>query len=475
MTASRPILGLIGLLLLCLLSARSGAEPVAPPKKIALIIANSTYQSAEWPALKNPVNDARLLRETLAGVGFEVQVPAINLSREALQKRLADFAALSSALPENSIALIYYSGHGIQVDGVNYVVPVNGASFLEVENAAGPGREKILSQKYVSLNHLLDSFGLARRSLGGTANILILDACRLNPLDGRTRSGSRPKGLADVPNTANSLIAFAASPGTAALDGDGGNSPYAIALSRELKQPKVPVELLFNRVTSSTLALTDGLQRPDYRVGLSGFFCFDGCDATAATAPLPQLAAAALPGREKGPAATATAFAPPQTVRVSGLTVGRYPVTQAQYRLCVEEAGCSAPEEALAEPNQPMVGVSWAGAADYAAWLSQRTGETWELPTADEWQAVFAPLAKGPRTANRRLPRIDAAAEPADQPAYVGKILEWTASCAGASAVCGVRTAMGAAYDGVGEDLMTRHEFPAEGTGKKLGFRLLRK
>ncbi len=445
------------------------------PVKLALVIANSAYEDSNWPTLKNPVNDARLLNGALTKAGFRVMTPAVNLRREQLLLAVEAFRSEVAKLPDNSIALVYYSGHGLQIDGTNYLVPVGAPSPLAFESLSGTARETALSRDYVSLNTLLNLFGAARRTQKNVANLLILDACRVNPLDGRTRSAGKSKGLADIPNVANNLIAFAAAPGTVAYDGDSANSPYATALAAELGQKALPLELLFNRVTTRTLELTDGLQRPDYRVGLSGFFCLERCTDGASLALAPPRATAPA-GRPSAPKANACPFCPdvlPVQVGNTTLAFAKAPVTLAQWRACVEELGCPELGKTDDSGNLPVTQVSWAAANQYIEWLSRRTGQSWRLPTSDEWAAAFEPVRDTTRTSGRRLMPVPAGQAGASGIGYFGQVLEWTASCGDASEPCAVRVARGATFDDDFSDLLSRQVFPADGVGKALGFRIV--
>ena len=450
------------------------------PVKIAFVIANSAYLGDDWPPLKNPAADARLLKASLEQAGFRVMRPAVNLQKTQLLQRIEEFRAEVAAVPENSIALIYFSGHGLQVEGQNYLVPVGARSPMMVDQAQGAAREKILTGEFVSLNFLLGVFGQLRRELPSMANILILDACRVNPLDGKTRSAGRAKGLADVSPVSNSLIAFAAEPGNVAYDGDGENSPFALSLAAEFKEKSLPLNLLFARARVRTMELTGNDQRPIYQDALSGMFCLETCDIQRASAiPRPPERAVGI-ARSAG--ASTSAGMPcaicPQLVAVKGakakLEISRLPVSNRQWRQCVEESSCAPIGDKDVADDLPVTGVSWVAARDFAAWLADRTGQRWRLPMADEWRAALAPVRQAPRRALRRLPAMTQAAPPADGPGYVGQVLEWTGSCPKGNEPCGDRVAMGATFDDDYSDLFEEHALPATGTGQALGFRVVR-
>ena len=492
MGAIRPwtTMRLLGAMLAFVLSHAALAQPVAArdaPVKLALIIANSGYESGDWPSLKNPVADARLLRTSLEDAGFRVARPAVNLRRPQLMTRIEEFRDEVAALPENSIALIYFSGHGIQVEGQNYLVPVGAGSFAAVEAVQGTARERILSEQFISLNTLLDVFGRLRRELPDMANVLILDACRVNPLDGKTRSAGRTKGLADVSPVSNSLIAFAAEPGKVAYDGEGENSPFAVSLAEQLKQKNLPLNLLFSQARVRTMALTANQQRPIYQDALSGTVCLERCDLGRAVAARRPPVEGSAGGETRGGAAApmqaeepGCAFCPKLVALTSGtakLEFGLLPVSLAQWQACVEESSCRAAPGADPKDDLPVTGVSWEAARDYAAWLSDRTGERWRLPSAEEWRTAFAAQKTAPRRVRRSLAPLrsgPAEAAAGDGPGYAGQILEWTGSCPDGAARCADRVALGATYDDDYSDLLAGQAFPASSSGKALGFRVVR-
>ena len=146
-------------------------------------------------------------------------------------------------------------------------------------------------------------------------------------------------------------------------------------------------------------------------------------------------------------------------------------MSAADWKACVDEAGCSPlrgqPEGGLL----PAVRVTWDGANEYIAWLSAKTGRRWRLPSEQEWRSLFAPMRANRRPGSRRLPRFAPGAAGGIE--YVGQILEWTASCADGQSDCAMRVAMGVAHDDPDSDLITRSTFPAGSAGEKLGFRLI--
>jgi TPR repeat protein len=215
----------------------------------ALVVGNSAY--SDLPALKNGVNDARLMAETLKSIGFEVTA-LFDGSKGDFERTVLDFRR--SITPE-SIVLVYYSGHGIQVGETNYLLPVD-ATVTSLAD---------LSLVAVSVDSILHQIEQSKSK----ANLVILDACRDNPLReqfARTRSIGDPevtRGLAAVRSASiGTFIAFATAPGETALDGSGENSPYSQALAETIKTPGLTVEEIFKQTRAVVLHETGGQQVP---------------------------------------------------------------------------------------------------------------------------------------------------------------------------------------------------------------------
>lgn len=234
---------LLGLLVWSLASFPALAE------RVALVIGNSAYVHA--PTLKNPVNDARDVAEALKRLGFAVHL-GTDLGTDAMRELLRDFSRDAEGA---ELALFFYAGHGLQVDGRNFLVPVDAA--LE--------RESDLDFAAVELQLVLRQ--LERSS---AHSIILLDACRDNPFEtalarsmGAARStGALGRGLAPVDSMGGALIGFATDPGAVAYDGAGDNSPFAAALLAHLETPGLEVNALMTRVRADVVAATDRLQRP---------------------------------------------------------------------------------------------------------------------------------------------------------------------------------------------------------------------
>jgi hypothetical protein len=237
-------------------SAASPERGTLRERKVALVIGNSAYETS---ALKNPVNDARAVAKVLRELDFDVLLRE-NVTSEGFTEALRTFG---SRLKPGSVALFYFAGHGMQVGGRNYLIPV-GAS---IEN------EDEVPYRAIDANQVLDKMSRANSSL----NLVILDACRNNPF---TRSfRAQINGLAHMEAPSGTLIAFATSPGSVAADGDGTNSTYTKHLLANIAVPGVPVEIALKRVREGVSRETLGKQIPWESSSIMGDFYFRSGEA----------------------------------------------------------------------------------------------------------------------------------------------------------------------------------------------------
>ncbi len=212
-------------------------------RRVALVIGNSDYATLQ--RLKNPVSDAALIQSTLKKLDFDV-IFVTNSTQESLRRSIRDFSDRVAAPGGATIALFYYAGHGIQLDGTNYIIPVD----ARIQKA----RDVVIDG--IPLGHVLSSLEDAHN---GT-NLVILDACRDNPFPTSMRGFSR--GLAQINAPNGSLIAYATAPGQASEDGDGNNSPYSRALAEQLAKPGLAIEQVFKNVRIAVSEATRGRQVP---------------------------------------------------------------------------------------------------------------------------------------------------------------------------------------------------------------------
>lgn len=228
-------------------------RPAAPQgKRLALVIGNGGYRDIS--RLPNPARDAQLVSRQLTSIGFDV-VEGIDLDHQAMRRQLTTFLARA---PQSEVALIFYAGHGMQIDGRNYLVPTD----ARIDDGD-------LSRALIELDFVLAGLDDKLR-----ANVIVLDACRDNPLAGRPgglagrsvqlRAGLAPqsKPAAGGAQGAGTLLAFATAPGQVALDGEGDNSPFSAALARHIGTPGLEIQQMLTRVRAEVVAATKGQQVP---------------------------------------------------------------------------------------------------------------------------------------------------------------------------------------------------------------------
>jgi uncharacterized caspase-like protein len=227
----------------------------ATEKRVALVIGNSSYQYAS--RLSNPGNDAAAIAALLRNAGFDVVESKYDLRINDMKRTIRDFTDMTR---DADIAVVYYAGHGIEVDGTNYLVPVNAelARDIDVEDEA------------VSLDRVLRVLDPVKR-----LRLVILDACRDNPFTNKMKRtvGSRSigRGLAKVEvQSPDTLVAFAARAGSTASDGDGKHSPFASALIKNLVTPGLDLRLALGRVRDDVLKATNSKQEPFVYGSLGG-------------------------------------------------------------------------------------------------------------------------------------------------------------------------------------------------------------
>src|SRR6201996_956129 len=241
--------------LFAILAFCAATQPARADKRVALVVGNSEYQNVV--ALANPVRDAAAIANMFKKAGFDVVDSRRDLGNAEMRRALRDF---TDKARDADIAVIYYAGHGIEVNGVNYLVPVD--AMLQ--------RDTDAYDEAISLDRILQAIEPAKR-----LHFVILDACGDNPfLKKMTRtvaSRSMERGLVGVePNGQNTLIAYAAKAGFTALDGDGKNSPFAGALLKHLTTPGLDLRRALGLVRDDVLAATSNRQEPYYTGSLGG-------------------------------------------------------------------------------------------------------------------------------------------------------------------------------------------------------------
>jgi uncharacterized caspase-like protein len=245
---------------LCALVA--AGTPAFASKKVALVIGNGSY--AEAP-LKNPPNDARAIAATLRRQGFEV-ILRENATKVQMNEVVADFG---EKLSEGDTALFFFAGHGMQVQGRNYLIPTD----------ARITSEQRVRLETLDIDAVLDQMAAARARV----SMVILDACRNNPFERRFRSVGG--GLAQINAPEGTMIAYATAPGKVAADGEGSNGLYTQELLKALAQPGLKAEDVFKQVRIGVARASNGAQVP--------------WEASSLTGPCPGRGTVARPGRRR--------------------------------------------------------------------------------------------------------------------------------------------------------------------------------
>lgn len=319
--------------------------PAAAAERVALVIGNGAYQHTA--TLANPANDSRAVAGALRELGFTVY-DGIDLTRSQMEALIGHFAKDAQGA---AVGLLFYAGHGLQVAGKNYLVPVD----------AELGDEADLAFQTVPLD-----LALAQLERTAATRLILLDACRDNPLArdlrqsmGATRSAAIGQGLAPLSTGLGTLIAYATQPDAVALDGADGNSPFTAALIQHIATPNLEIRQMLTRVRRDVIAVTDGRQVPWDHSSLTGDFFFQtGGEAVAdtptpspATIPVQQETVASVRGGaseqiEAQKAAAAAAAAPAAAVAAATL---------------------DAPEEATAGSE---ITVNWTGPDEQGDYLT---------------------------------------------------------------------------------------------------------
>ena len=254
--------------------------PALAAERVALVVGNAAYEQ-EIAVLKNPVNDATAVAAALRRLGFEV-IEGVDLDEDDFYDKIGAF---EDAMGSANVALFFYAGHGLQVEGRNYLAPVD----LKLE------RKQDLRRHAIELDAVLEV-------MRSETNLVILDACRNNPLAaelarslGLSRAAVASRGLARVDSASGTLIAYATEPGSVAADGTGDHSPYTAALLEHLETPSLSVQDLFTEVTASVLKRTGERQKPWTHSSLSKIVRLVPGGESETTAAVPLTAQASEP------------------------------------------------------------------------------------------------------------------------------------------------------------------------------------
>jgi len=224
--------------------------------KFALVIGNSNYPSR---ALRNPVNDARLISEKLTELDFKVTEKE-DMTLSEMRETIRDFM---SQIADNDVVFFFYAGHGTQLGSVNFLIPVD----------ADPKSEDEIPDEALDINFLFRKLALKK-----TINLVILDACRNNPFRSFSRSAA-DEGLAYLNAPDNTFVAFSTAPGKTASDGTGDNSPFTKSLANVIQSKGKTVDQVFNEVRANVQNSTSGMQMPWQMSSLMSDYCLNDCTA----------------------------------------------------------------------------------------------------------------------------------------------------------------------------------------------------
>lgn len=245
------------LLVLCCLSAMAASigAATAGERRVALVIGNSAYKTV--PQLANTINDANAISDLFQSIGFDVVVSRNDLGVVDFKRVLREFLTIAETA---DIAVVYYAGHGVEMNGTNYLIPVD----------AKVTRDYDVEDEAVSLDRLMWALQPVKR-----LRLIILDACRDNPFASRVRTAGLRSlvkgGLGKIDEVStDTLVAYAAKAGSVSYDGTNLNSPYAAALVRRLPQPGVDIRIALGKVRDDVVATTGGRQEPFIYGSLGG-------------------------------------------------------------------------------------------------------------------------------------------------------------------------------------------------------------
>jgi len=409
---------------------------IADEKRVALVIGNSNYRQHYLP---NPRNDATDMAQRLQKYGFTV-IHKQDLNQRQFKNAVRDF---KQRISKDGISLFYYAGHGIQIEGRNYLLPVGS----DIQSAEDVEYNAIDAQWIVK----------GMNKAGSRVNIIILDACRNNPFRGFFRS---QEGLAAMHAPDGTIISYATALGKKASDGEGRNGLYTEQLLAAIQTPGLSIEKVFKQTATGVKQKSGGQQVPWVSTSLTGKdFCLTPCQQPPSVdiieahyvsqiqkaldngqterakqylaslrlvnpespqlvdfearlqASLSQLSRKAefnkkvfrdrLKDGSLGPEMVwipAGSFRmgdlqgggdekPIHQLSVGRFAMGRYEVTFAEYDKFAQATGRQKPsDQGWGRGNRPVINVSWHEATAYAKWLSQQTGQQYRLPTEAEWE-----------------------------------------------------------------------------------------
>ena len=362
-----------------------GAVRKKANKRVALVIGNSAYSKGR---LKNPVNDARAIAAVLRQSGFSVTLKT-DLDKRSFDEVVYDFGR---ELDTASVGLFYFAGHGMQIDGQNYLLPVD----VRIETRSDVRYEAVDGGRI--LGKMQDA--------ACPLNIVILDACRNNPFSRGFSRGEENQGLAQVQAPSGSVVAYATQPGNVAADGRRNHSPYTAAMLKYISTPGLSIERFFKQVRREVAKETGNRQISWESTSLLGDFSFFG-DSSNRVQPEPFVAVTPQPqglSQTLTDPTTGMEFVlvkggcyqmgdtfgegvawekPVHEVCVDDFYMGKYEVTQGEWQKIMD----SNPSRFKNGDRYPVEKVSWNDITEnFLPKLNRSSGKSYRLPTEAEWE-----------------------------------------------------------------------------------------
>jgi formylglycine-generating enzyme required for sulfatase activity len=379
--------------------AQLGINSTAHAQRVALLIGNSSYQSAP---LTNPPNDVREMEAALRVTGFKVQ-KVLNANQVQMKRAVRDFGEAAKGA---ELAFLYYSGHGTQVQGQNYLIPV-GAE-------AGINKESDYEIEAVSINHIMGQIAAAEPR----AAVVVLDSCRNNPFARSIKSAQ--KGMARIVSPQGILVAYATSPDNTADD----NGHYAKALAGHITTPGLELVQVFRNTAKQVQKSSNGKQIPfigDLSINDSVYLASIKPEPVPTPAPRPVNPAPLLvptPLPTQAPVIQTAATCaycpemvvipsgsftmgsnedadekPPHSVSIKSFALGKYEVTQGQWKAVM---GSNPSRFSSCGDSCPVENVSWDDIQQYIQKLNAQSGRQYRLPSEAEWEYAARAGTKTP-------------------------------------------------------------------------------
>jgi len=393
------------------------AQAQQPGARVALVIGNAAYPNAGTP-LSSTIRDARSLADELRRSSFDVDIKE-NLGKEEMRRAIDAFLG---KIRKDMVALFYFSGYGSEAGGETYLFPVNSQVWSETDlRREGFGLEQLVAD-------------MSRR--GAMVKIVIIDAARQNPFERRFRVS--PAGLTALDAPEGTLAIFSTVPGKLIYDGSGTSSVFMSELINQLRVPGLTAEAVFNRTRVAVSRASNNQQVPWVASSLSDEFYFGAsppAGAGPAAAPPPAPSPGPAPAARSPVASTRTpapsAATPAEPVRsdtrpgnafrdcegcpemvivpagsfdmgsnadyespvhrvsfARQFAIGRHEVTFDEWDRCVEDQGCEPQpdDRGWGRGDHPVINVTWDEAKAFTAWLSEKSGQTYRLPSEAEWE-----------------------------------------------------------------------------------------